>query len=87
MECSISGKVQGVGFRRFILARALEYGVVGYVCNTEEGAVEVVAQGKREVLESLLAHLQKGSIHAQVDDIEVRWHETLQDSLTDFTIR
>ncbi|MEO7449102.1 MAG: acylphosphatase [Humibacillus sp.] len=41
----VHGDVQGVGFRWWARARALELGLVGHARNTADGRVEVVAQG------------------------------------------
>ena len=41
----VRGRVQGVGFRWWVRARALELGLVGHARNTADGRVEVVAQG------------------------------------------
>jgi acylphosphatase len=38
-------------------------------------SVEVVAEGQRERLELLLAHLREGPRGAQVDSVEVQWEE------------
>jgi acylphosphatase len=43
----VSGRVQGVGFRWWTRARALELGLVGSATNLDDGRVEVVAQGSR----------------------------------------
>ena len=43
----VRGRVQGVGFRWWTRARALELGLVGHARNTSDGRVEVVAQGSR----------------------------------------
>jgi len=53
----VRGQVQGVGFRWWTRARALELGLVGHARNTADGRVEVVAQGSEEAvgrLETLL---------------------------------
>jgi acylphosphatase len=42
----VRGAVQGVGFRWWTRARALELGLVGHARNTSDGRVEVVAQGR-----------------------------------------
>ena len=44
---AVRGRVQGVGFRWWTRARALELGLVGHARNTSDGRVEVVAQGSR----------------------------------------
>ena len=43
----VRGRVQGVGFRWWTRARALELGLAGHARNTADGRVEVVAQGRR----------------------------------------
>jgi acylphosphatase len=53
----VHGRVQGVGMRWWIRARALELGLVGWARNTDDGRVEVVAEGERPALERLLADL------------------------------
>lgn len=53
----VRGHVQGVGFRWWTRARALELGLVGHARNTDNGRVEVVAQGPRESVDQLLALL------------------------------
>ena len=53
----ISGQVQGVGFRWWTRARALELGLVGWAKNLPDGRVEVVCEGSRYACEALLARL------------------------------
>jgi acylphosphatase len=53
----LTGDVQGVGMRWWIRARALELGLVGWAANRPDGRVEVVAEGERAGVESLLAQL------------------------------
>ena len=53
----IQGRVQGVGFRWYVQREA---GLRGWVRNTEEGEVEVVASGTAKVLGELRASLRRG---------------------------
>lgn len=55
----VRGHVQGVGFRWWTRARALELGLVGHARNTDDGRVEVVAQGSPEAIESLVELLRE----------------------------
>ncbi|HYN30323.1 MAG TPA: acylphosphatase [Dermatophilaceae bacterium] len=50
----LRGDVQGVGMRWWVRARALELGLAGHARNTDDGRVEVVAQGPRDRVEELL---------------------------------
>ena len=86
LEVILYGKVQGVGMRAYIDRIAGEMGVLGYVRNTEEGEVEIVAQAEEEVLEKFLKEAKKGPYFARIDAAEVGWHDELQDSLTEFVI-
>jgi acylphosphatase len=54
MTVFVRGRVQGVGFRWWTRARALELGLVGSARNTDDGRVEVVAEGSPQALQRLL---------------------------------
>jgi acylphosphatase len=49
----VRGRVQGVGFRWWARARALELGLVGFARNLTDGRVEICAQGPIEAIERL----------------------------------
>ena len=53
MTFFVRGRVQGVGFRWWARARALELGLVGHARNLADGRVEVLAQGDPEALQRL----------------------------------
>lgn len=73
LHAIVRGMVQGVGFRYFVVERALSLGLRGYARNVSDGSVEVLAQGPRPALESLLALLRRGPGAADVEKIEVNW--------------
>ena len=75
LYCIVSGKVQGVSYRAFVLEQAQRLGLVGYVRNGENGVVEVVAQGNRRDLEALTSLLQKGPPFAAVSDLKTVWRK------------
>ena len=84
----IRGRVQGVGFRWFVHREASELGLRGWVRNTDDGAVEVVASGPPEDLADLRAELKKGSRGSRVDKlIEHELDESEAASLRDFEIQ
>jgi acylphosphatase len=72
IHATLRGRVQGVGYRAFVLARAREHGVHGEVRNAADGSVEVIAEGDVESLESFLADVREGPVHARVDLVDVR---------------
>lgn len=49
----VRGRVQGVGFRWWTRARALELGLNGFARNMTDGRVEICAQGSATAIERL----------------------------------
>lgn len=66
----VSGRVQGVGFRRFVCARAMELGVRGWVRNLADGRVEVLASGTEAQHQKLRLELNKGPEASFVEIVE-----------------
>jgi acylphosphatase len=75
LSAMVIGRVQGVGFRYFVVEKARMLGLHGYARNNSTGDVEVVAQGTRTSLEKLLLHLRQGPPAAQIHDIQFTWRE------------
>jgi acylphosphatase len=72
----VSGKVQGVAFRRFVRREASARGITGYVRNGDDGrSVEVVAEGDDAALAVLAEALHTGPRFAQVDRVDVAYGE------------
>ena len=67
----VKGRVQGVGFRWWTRARALELGLSGSATNLQDGRVEVVAEGPEEACRALLALLPGGP--GRVEFVTERW--------------
>ncbi len=65
----VTGRVQGVGFRWFVQREAAELNLRGWVRNTDQGAVELVAAGEPADLAELEAALHKGSRGSRVDAV------------------
>ena len=65
----IKGRVQGVGFRWFVHREAAELGLRGWVRNTDDGHVEIVAAGEPDQLAELKVSLHKGSRGSRVDAV------------------
>ena len=83
----IQGRVQGVGFRWFVQREASELNLRGWVRNTEDGDVEVVAAGEAGDLDELRASLRKGPRGSRVDRIvEQILADSEAEGLTSFKI-
>ncbi|KAA6461838.1 acylphosphatase [Acidobacteria bacterium AB60] len=83
----IRGRVQGVGFRWFVHREASELELRGWVRNTEDGDVEVVASGTPDDLSELRRSLRQGPRGSRVDNvIEHRLEEAEAANLDAFRI-
>ena len=68
-QVTIRGRVQGVGFRWFVQREAAALGLRGWVRNTTDGQVELIASGDAEQIASLREALHKGSRGSRVDAV------------------
>ena len=75
LHARVSGRVQGVGFRYYVLTAASELGLVGWVRNRRDGSVEVVAEGELEVLRKLVKVLERGSRSSMVSEVKTELQE------------
>jgi acylphosphatase len=83
----IQGRVQGVGFRWYVQREAGLRDLRGWVRNTEEGEVEVMASGSPETLAELRASLRRGPRGSRVDRlVEHQLAESEADDLDSFRI-
>jgi len=73
LHATVSGRVQGVSFRYFVLEQAEKLELLGWVRNRWNGSVEVTAEGSRYNLELLLITLRDGPPMASVTDLDFEW--------------
>jgi acylphosphatase len=66
----VAGRVQGVGFRYFVVHHAQALGLKGYTQNLDDGRVEVYAAGTEEALRELAGRLHVGPRFAEVRAVE-----------------
>ncbi len=66
----ISGRVQGVGFRWFVLRAAQRLGVTGWARNRWDGGVEVMGQGTSSMLQDFEKGLHEGPLLSNVEKVE-----------------
>jgi len=86
VELIIYGRVQGVLFRVSAARRARTLGIKGWVRNETDGAVRIVAQGKKDALEKFASWCQKGPFLARVTKVNVTPREIVEE-YNDFTIQ
>lgn len=87
VACSVvvAGRVQGVGFRRFVQRCAQREGVNGFVQNLPDGSVACEVEGPDAAVERFLADVRRGPALARVDRCDV---EAIPPrGAADFTIR
>ena len=66
----IEGRVQGIGYRRWAVAKALEIGgISGWVRNEDDGSVEILMSGDEEKIDEMIKSCYRGPIFARVDKI------------------
>lgn len=82
---TVSGRVQGVGFRYTMQAEAQRLGVDGWVRNRLDGSVEAFLAGDPDAVEGVIAWAHDGPAGARVDDVDVV--EGTGESASGFEIR
>lgn len=73
LDATVRGRVQGVGFRYFVIHRAMDLDLTGWVANEPDGSVRCVAEGPRSALERLLGSLETGPAGAVVERVTTAW--------------
>lgn len=71
----VRGTVQGVFFRHSTKKHADELGLVGIVKNTSDGSVEIIAEGSKEKIDSLITWAARGPELAHVTICETHWED------------
>ncbi len=66
----VAGRVQGVGYRRFVELAAQRLGLTGWTRNLADGRVEVHAQGADAAVAALEDDLRRGPRFAHVTSVE-----------------
>ena len=71
----IEGRVQGVGYRDWLLREATRLGLSGWVRNRGDGRVEAVVAGPEPLVQALLSSCRRGPALARVERIEENFAE------------
>jgi acylphosphatase len=68
-QVTVTGRVQGVGYRAWVAHRARAHALEGWVRNRRDGSVEALLAGPAEVVADVIARCRRGPSTAQVDDV------------------
>lgn len=79
LHALVSGRVQGVFYRMFVMQEAQRLSLTGCVRNMADGRVEVIAEGERQRLEQLAGRLAVGPRGAAVEKVDVVWSDYLHE--------
>jgi len=82
MSCArirVSGVVQGVGFRYFVIDIARNLNLRGWVRNMPDGSVEAEVVGKEGLIADFVSQLKVGPRAAHVTGVNVSWQPTEPD--------
>jgi acylphosphatase len=71
----VSGRVQGVYYRKNARRSALSLRLTGWVRNLPDRRVEAIAEGERDLVEEFLGWCREGPSMAIVRGVEVSWEE------------
>jgi acylphosphatase len=66
----VSGRVQGVGYRDWVVRTAQRTGLTGWVRNLRDGRVEILVSGDEAALNALIEGSREGPPLARVDHVE-----------------
>jgi len=78
----VRGVVQGVGFRYYVMQKAQEMRLKGYVQNLPNGEVEAVVEGDKVFIEDIYRAMQRGPNKSKVNDHSIHWMDAKNDFKT-----
>jgi len=86
VRITVTGIVQGVGFRYFTMHEAVKLGLNGYASNLSTGQVEIAVSGEKGMIEEFVKIVRIGPRHAHIDNVEVE-EILLKEPFSSFYIR
>jgi acylphosphatase len=86
VECTAKGRVQGVGYRLFVLGQANACKVKGWVRNESDETVRIVAEGEKHALEEFVKRIKKSKFLQRIESLSVDWCEA-QSEFDSFNVK
>jgi acylphosphatase len=80
-----SGNVQGIGFRYIAKQLADKYRIVGWIKNTADDKVELVALGEEKILKDFLNKINQ-NFSGYIKDVNLQWQESAGE-FKDFSVK
>lgn len=85
-EITVSGLVQGVGFRYYVYSKAQNLQLNGYTKNLFSGEVVTVVEGEKYLVDELIDFIKIGPSRSHVKSYSVNWFEW-KNEFTTFEIK
>ena len=85
-EITVTGNVQGIGYRYFVEREAQKLTLTGWVRNLSNGDVEIMAEGEKDILENFISILKTKHRWARIDDVKIIKTEISKKEFSDFKI-
>lgn len=71
LRVTVTGRVQGVGYRAFVAAQARAHGLAGWARNRRDGTVEAALSGEAEAVDAAIAAMRRGPSAARVERLDI----------------
>ena len=71
VRITITGKVQGVGFRWWAVNNASTFGLNGWVRNRNDGSVEALLSGEKNAIDGMIKRCHIGPTFAVVKNLQI----------------
>lgn len=75
---TITGKVQGVGFRQFVCTKAKILHLGGRVWNNPDGSVEAIFEGNEQPIQSMINFCKQGPRLSYVKEVQIKMEQSVE---------
>ena len=86
LDIIVSGRVQGVGFRRFVEKKANLYNIAGWVKNNSDGTVSIEACAEIAAMQLFITAVEKGGVFSRVDNLNIENREDVSEYPSSFKV-
>ena len=85
-KITVTGEVQGIGYRYFVSKETQKLNLTGWVRNLPDGNVEITVEGEQNILENFVNILKTKHLYARIDDMKISKTEITKKEFSDFNI-